>query len=217
MRFRPQRCIDGGEARSLGGYMCTSPVFPVVAENDLELPWHVLHVRPNCERKTSTFLTYRGYQILLPAQRRAAARNKQIDVPLFPGYVFCQFDPANLSPILSAPGIVQILSRDHKPEPVPESEIFALQSLVRANWPMQPAGLYATGDPIRITAGPLTGVEGRIVRDAGRPRLVVLVSMLNRSVVTEIDREWIDLARNVHAQMAWTPGAPASAAGGRAV
>ena len=171
--------------------MCTSAQLTGSLGLDDVLPWHVLHVRPNCERKTSTFLTYRGFEIFLPTERRLAARKKEVAVPLFPGYVFCRFDPGNLVPILSAPGIVQILSRDHRPEPVPTAEIFALQSLARANRSMQAGPLYAAGEPVRIVAGPLAGVEGAILRDAGRARLIVSVSILNRSVVAEIDRDLI--------------------------
>ncbi len=175
--------------------MCTS--LQPIDTSGLEraLPWHVLHVRPNCERKTTTFLTYRGFEIFLPTEKRLAARKKEISVPLFPGYVFCRFDPANLVPILSAPGIVQILSREHKPEPVPASEIFALQSLARANRAMKAGPLYVEGEPIRIIAGPLAGVEGRILRDIGRARLIVTVPILNRSVVAELDRDLIDSAQ----------------------
>jgi transcription antitermination factor NusG len=45
---------------------------------------------------------------------------------------------------------------------------------------------------VSIDCGPLAGVEGVIVRaENGKPRVVVSVTMLLRSVAAEIERDWI--------------------------
>jgi transcription antitermination factor NusG len=157
-------------------------------------PWYVVRVRPNSEWKTTASLTGRGYEVFLPLCRRVRekAHRKVAAVPLFPGYLFCRFDGRNLVPIVSATGVVQILSRDRKPEAVEESEIFALQSMTGANMLLEPWPAFETGQKIKILHGPLAGVEGHIVRDPGKPRLVVSVSLLRRSVVTQINREYLE-------------------------
>ena len=157
-------------------------------------PWYVVRVRPNSEWKTSASLTGRGYEVFLPLYRRTKekARRRVLAMPLFPGYVFCRFDGRNLVPIVSATGVVQVLSRDRKPEAVEESEIFALQSMTGANLPLEPWPAFETGQKIKILHGPLAGVEGHVVRDAAKPRLVVSVSLLRRSVVTQINREYLE-------------------------
>jgi transcription termination/antitermination protein NusG len=158
------------------------------------LPWYVVRVRPNSEWKTTASLTGRGYEVFLPLLRRPTARSraKLLEVPLFPGYVFCRFDRRNLVPIVSATGVVQVLSRDHRPEAVDDDEIVALRSIALADLPLEPWPTFETGQKIKILYGPLAGIEGRIVRDGARPQLVVSVSLLHRSVVAHIDREYID-------------------------
>jgi transcription antitermination factor NusG len=156
-------------------------------------PWYVVRVRPNSEWKTTASLTGRGYEVFLPLYRRAKEKARRVvAVPLFPGYVFCRFDRQNLVPIVSATGVVQVLSRDRKPEAVEESEMFALQSMTGANMPLEPWPSFETGQKIKILHGPLAGVEGHVVRDATKPRLVVSLSLLRRSVVTQINREYLE-------------------------
>jgi transcription antitermination factor NusG len=158
-------------------------------------PWYVVRVRPNSEWKTTESLTVRGYEVFLPLCRRVRekSRRRVLDVPLFPGYVFCRFDRRNLTPIMSATGVVQVLTQDHKPEAVQENEIFALQSMARARMEIEPWPTFETGQKIKIRYGPLAGVEGHVVRDAAKPRLVISVSLLHRSVVTQINREYLEL------------------------
>jgi transcription antitermination factor NusG len=157
-------------------------------------PWYVVRVRPNSEWKTTASLTGRGYEVFLPLCRRVRekARRRVLAIPLFPGYVFCRFDRRNLVPIISATGVVQVLSRDRKPEAVAESEIFALQSMSGANMLVEPWPTFETGQKIKILHGPLAGVEGYVVRDDAKPRLVISVSLLRRSVVTQINREYLE-------------------------
>lgn len=161
-------------------------------------PWYVIRVRPNSEWKTTASLTGRGYEVFLPLCRRVRekARRRVLDVPLFPGYVFCRFDRRNLTPIMSATGVVQVLSRGHRPEAVQETEIFALQSMTRARLELEPWPTFEAGQKIKICYGPLAGVEGYVVRDAAKPRLVISVSLLHRSVVTQINREYLEPLRS---------------------
>jgi transcriptional antiterminator NusG len=157
-------------------------------------PWYVVRVRPNSEWKTTASLEGRGYEVFLPTSRRVKerARRRVLEVPLFPGYVFCRFDRRNLVPIVSATGVVQVLSRDHRPEAVDENEIFALRSMALAQLPMEPWPVFETGQTVRIPHGPLAGIEGRVVRDANRAKLIISVSLLRRSVAAQINREYLE-------------------------
>jgi len=55
----------------------------------------------------ASHLFARGYESFLPlykCRRRWSDRSKEIELPLFPGYVFCQFNSLDRFPILSIPG-----------------------------------------------------------------------------------------------------------------
>ena len=158
-----------------------------------ERPWFALRVKANAEWKVAQGLTGRGLPVFLPLMRRTSSgrQRRPIELPLFPGYLFAQFDCRAALPVLTCPGVVHILSRGTVAEPVDAGELFALQSISRAGCPVQPMPCFTTGEKVRIGSGPLANVEGIVLRDDGRPRLIVSVSLLHRSVVTEIDREWL--------------------------
>lgn len=155
------------------------------------IDWHVVRVRANAERQVAHSLSCRDIEVFLPVQRRAA-RKKAAERPLFPGYVFAAFDKRITLPVVACPGVVHILCRGNVPETVDPSEIFALRTVSEAARTLMPYPVFDCGQKVKIRTGPLSEVEGVVVRDDGRPRLVVSVSLLQRSVVAEVDRTWLE-------------------------
>jgi transcription antitermination factor NusG len=100
---------------------------------------------------------------------------------------------------------MHILSIGTQAEPVDPDELFALQSLSRAGCPLEPLPKFTTGQKIKIASGPLANVEAIVVRDDGRPRLIVSISLLHRSVVAEIDREGLEEVQPSVRIMRWPP------------
>lgn len=157
-------------------------------------PWFALQVRIRHESDVALHLQGKGYEWFLPqykTRRRWSDRVKQLEVPLFPGYVFCRFNPQDRLPILKTPGVRQIVGNQHTPLPVDESEIRALQTLVLSGAPNQPYPFLTVGDRVRVQSGALRGLEGILVDVKGRQRLVISVTLLCRSVAVEID--WADV------------------------
>jgi transcription antitermination factor NusG len=157
-------------------------------------PWYALHVRSKFENLASATLHGKGYQEFLPvyrSQRRWSDRVKELDLPLFPGYLFCRFDVHDrLLPILTTPGVVAIVGAGKTPVPVSEEEIAAVQAIVRSGLPAQPWPCLTVGSRVLIERGPLAGVEGIALNVDKKYRLVVSVPLLQRSVAVEIDRDW---------------------------
>ncbi len=97
------------------------------------MEWYALRVRSNCEKLVSLTLRGKGYTEFLPLYRKLSRwsdRKKQIDLPLFPGYVFSRFDVNHRLPIISTPGIVHVVGFGSKPEPIQEEEVVAIQRFV---------------------------------------------------------------------------------------
>lgn len=166
----------------------------VTGGNDSAMPWYVIRVKANAEKTAAQSLTNRGVVVFLPLQKRQSRRKNfgLIDIPLFPGYIFGQFDYRDPLRVVACPGVVQILSRGNMPEPVDPAEMHSLLVLSRTGLSMSLLPVFARGQKVRITNGPLTDVQGLVLRDNGRQRLILSVSLLRRSVVAEIDREWIE-------------------------
>src|SRR6266436_1388524 len=100
---------------------------------DCKYAWFALRTRSRHESAASMALDSKGYDTLLPlykARRRWSDRIKQIDLPLFPGYLFCRFDPQYQLPIIKTPGVVSIISFVRMPMPVEKHEIASIQALV---------------------------------------------------------------------------------------
>jgi transcription antitermination factor NusG len=153
--------------------------------------WFALQVRTRWERSTAVLLSGKGYQTLLPTyrtRRRWSGRLKEVDAPLFPGYVFCQFDVQKRLPILVTPGIIAIVGPGRVPVPVDHSEIAAIQAVISSGLPVEPWPYLELGQKIRIETDALEGLEGILINFKGNQRIVVSVSLLRRSVALEIDR-----------------------------
>jgi transcription antitermination factor NusG len=164
--------------------------------------WYALRVRSWFENTVAAHLHGRDFECFLPlypCRRKWSDRIKKIDLPLFPGYVFCKFDPLNCLPILSIPGVVYIVGVGRIPVPVKETEIAAIQSAVKWGLPRQPWPFLQTGDKVRIEYGPLAGIEGILVSFRGRDRLALSVTLLQRSVALHLDESWVRALPREHA------------------
>ena len=157
-------------------------------------PWFALQVRTRFENGVAAFLGGKGYEWFLPTyrvRRRWSDRVKESEQPLFPGYLFCKFDPQDRLPILKTPALIGIVSTARVPTPVQEMEIMALRALVNSDVPRQPWPFLQIGQRVRIECGALAGIEGILLQHKGTDRLVLSVTLLQRSVATEIDASMV--------------------------
>jgi len=165
------------------------------------MAWFALSVAPRKEKVTARTLRAMGYEDFLPLyslKRRWSDRIKTVEFPLFPGYVFSRFDPKLRLPILKIATVNHVVGPGNKPEPVHESEILALRTVCQSGLQAIPCPYLTVGSKVLIHDGPLSGLEGILVRDK-QTRLVLSVSLLQRSVAVEIDRAWVSPLRTFRA------------------
>ena len=155
--------------------------------------WYALRIKSRHERIVAAALNGKGYEVFLPLyrdRRRWSDRVKEVELPLFPGYLFCRFDAMKRLPILMTPGIVQLVGVGKSPHPIEETEITAIKSIVISRLNAQPWPYLQVGQKVRIEQGPLTGLEGILIALKKTHRLVVSVTLLQRSVAVEVDHDW---------------------------
>ena len=155
-----------------------------------ELSWFALQIRARRESGVASILEGKGYELFLPlytCRKRWSDRIKHVETPLFPGYLFCRFNAQDRFPILSTPGVIQVVGYNRLPVAVEDSEIQAIQTLVASGLPNQPWPFLEVGDRVRIEGGALRGLEGILVEFRGHHRLVLSISLLHRAVAVEID------------------------------
>ena len=156
--------------------------------------WFALQTRLRYEHFAAAHLRNKGYDLFLPVysiRRCWTDRIKEVELPLFPGYLFCRFDLLNRLPILVTPGVIQVIGNGKNPIPVDDAEIAAIQAVVQSELPRQPWPFLQLGQKVRIACGPLSGLEGILQNQKGNHRLVLSVSLLRRSVAVEVDSAWV--------------------------
>lgn len=159
-------------------------------------PWFAIAVRTRWERSVERSVSRRGYESLVPVcveRRRWSDRWKDIETPLFPGYVFSRLDTQNRLPILTAPGVLYIVGNGKIPTPVDPEEIAAIQFVMRSGIAAKPVPYLQVGQPIVIGSGPLTGLKGIVLKLKSEAKLVLSVTLLRRSIAVEIDRASISV------------------------
>lgn len=156
--------------------------------------WYAVHVQPRYEKAVASGLRTRGYEEFLPTyacMRRWSDRIQKVRVPLFTGYLFCRFEADHRLPILTIPGVLHIVGTGKLPRPVEEQEITALQTVVASGLLLEPWPFLQTGQRVQIQDGPLRNVEGILSEIGDRGKLIVSITLLQRSVAVAIDRSWI--------------------------
>jgi transcription antitermination factor NusG len=134
-------------------------------------------------------LAGKGYEEFLPLhreRRRWSDRVVSLQLPLFPGYVFCRFDAQYRLPILTTPGVMHVISACKSPQAVDDDEIAALRIMVASRLQLEPWPFLHVGRRVQIVAGPLAGAEGILLSARKPQRLVVSLTLLQRSVAVEI-------------------------------
>jgi transcription antitermination factor NusG len=157
-------------------------------------PWYALKVRTRCESIISIALERKEYVTFVPTYQEArqySDRIKKVEAPLFPGYLFCRLDAKRRLPVLTTPGVHYILGNNGEPEPLPEEEVAAIERVVRSGAVARPWPFLKTGSRVRVEHGAFAGVEGILLNERGTDRLILSITMLQRSVSVEIDRSWI--------------------------
>jgi transcriptional antiterminator NusG len=156
--------------------------------------WYAMHVRSRAEKYVALQLEAKQYEVFLPlyrSRRRWRDRWKTILLPLFSGYLFCNFDAADRYSVLATSGLIDIVRTGHDPAPVELSEIEAVRRMVDSPLALEPYAGLVRGQRVTLQDGPLRGLSGTLMEVRKGLRLVVSVELLKRSVLAEIERDWV--------------------------
>ena len=158
------------------------------------LKWYALHVHARKEQLVASQLQTRNLECFLPTYkslRKWSDRTKEIRQALFPGYVFCRFDYENRQPVVMTTGVTQVVGTGKVAIPIADPEIQALQGAVSSGIPAQPWPYLRTGEYVQVNYGHLTGLQGILVNFKGNHRVVLSVTLLQRSLALEVELDWL--------------------------
>ena len=157
----------------------------------MDAQWYAVWTRSRHEQVVRDQLERKEIAAFLPTITRWSRwkdRKKKIDWPLFPGYCFARFDSDDALPILKCSGVVNIVSFEGRPAPIPDYELESIRLLVGSDLQFDPCPMIREGMLVEVVHGPLRGVMGRLLRkDAAKARLVLSVDLIGQAVSVEVD------------------------------
>src|SRR5947207_3701791 len=161
---------------------------------DVQEQWFALRVKSGYEKLVATMANSMGFEDFLPvyqSRNRWSDRVKLVELPLLPGYVFCRLHVEHRLPLLTIPGVLHFVGIGKAPVPIADGEIAALQRTIQSGLAAEPWPFLEAGRRVCLEAGPLAGLEGILVENPNKDRVVVSVTLLNRSVAVGIERHWV--------------------------
>jgi transcription antitermination factor NusG len=163
----------------------------------VELNWYVAYTCSRHEKYLAGQCEQRGITAFLPlyaVQRQWKQRRAQVLLPLFPSYVFVRMALAERFRVLALPGIVSLVSFKGLPTTIPDAQIEALKQAV-ALGRAEPCSYLQSGRRIRVTAGPLVGLEGIVQEVKDNVRVIVSFEWMNRSVSISLEATEVEALR----------------------
>jgi transcription antitermination factor NusG len=163
-----------------------------LALSEGDLAWYALYTRSRFEKKLMSELADRSIEVFLPMREvlsRWKDRKKRIWLPLFPGYIFVHHEdtPANRFRILNIPGAVRFIGFNGQTTPIPQDQIDSVRRFLEAKLALDPYPYMTIGRRVEVIAGPLKGIQGKLVQKKGRFRFVIQVDLIRQAVSVEID------------------------------
>jgi len=164
---------------------------------NLQPRWYALYTCARHERRVAEQIERRQLSCFLPSYRsvrRWKDRRKELELALFPGYVFVHMSLSNKLKVLQVPGVVQLVSFQGQPAALPAEEIEALRNRLSGSAKIEPHPYLRAGRKVRVRTGPFQGLEGVIVRRKERCRLIFSIDLIQRSLAIELDEADLEAA-----------------------
>ena len=156
-------------------------------------PWFVIWAESRAEKKVEKRMAALGLSPWLPIvkeRHRWSDRWREVECPLFPGYLFARATNADWHQILRTPGVLTVVKERGKPALLADSFVTSLRDAIEREGAAPEAVTervdYAAGDEVIVQEGVLRGVRG-IVRErrSGR-QLVLWVAEIGRGIAFTI-------------------------------
>jgi len=152
--------------------------------------WYAAYTSANHEKRVAAQFEGRGVRHFLPLYQtvhRWKDRRMRLELPLFPSYIFVHLPLRERLRVLEVPGVARLVGFGDYAAPLPAEEIEVLRSGLSGELNAQPHPYLTAGRRVRITHGPLTGMEGVLMREKSNCRLILSINLIMRSIVVDVD------------------------------
>ncbi|MDB5121308.1 MAG: hypothetical protein JWN56_2526 [Sphingobacteriales bacterium] len=149
--------------------------------------WYILYTFPNLEKKICKELTKKRIESYLPLQkviRQRSDRKKELQIPMFPNYVFINTTEKDRFKLLDIGGILKYITFDGKPAMVSNEEISHIKKFEETSFEVETH--LVQGDQVLIVDGPFTGLKGKLFYKKGKERVGIHLNSINHSISVEV-------------------------------
>lgn len=157
--------------------------------------WYALYTRPRHEKKVAEILNQKGEEVFLPllkTKRQFKDRKREVELPLFPSYIFSKFEYKERFSILETHGVMKIVNFQGKPAIVPDWQIESLKVILENPETLRLENYYRQGDLVKVVNGPFKGLNGTVKQQKGESRLVITIDGIMQSISVEIDPDSVE-------------------------
>ena len=152
--------------------------------------WYAVYTKSRHEKVAESNLQNRGVTTFLPLREvvsRWKDRNKTINVPLFPSYVFVNIGFMDIHKVIYTKGVLRVVGCNGTPVPVPPEQVEAIRMLIQSKLKYDPYPYLNKGKEVLIKSGPLQGIIGKIMEKRSKHRFLLSIDLIKKSVSVEID------------------------------
>lgn len=141
--------------------------------------WYAVYTYPNAERKVRDLAEGMGIESFLPLRRVVVQwndRQKTVEVPLFPNYVFVKTSLDNKFALLGIKELVRFIAFGDAPVALRDGEMEAVRKIAGGSPEIQHERChYPQWQQVRAGSRQFAGTEGVIVRNTANKRLAVQI------------------------------------------
>jgi transcription antitermination factor NusG len=176
--------------------------------------WYAVYTMSRHEKRVAEHCERIGVEHFLPLYTsRRLWKNRttvNLQMPLFPNYIFVQLLPEDHGPLMRLPGVLSTVGNAAGPVSIEDSEMGLLRRVIECK-ATEPHPYITAGDKVRIKAGPLEGIIGVVLRKANGLRFIVTFGLIGKSVALDIERNDFELIAPTNAVQSANRSAGAAA------
>ncbi|HXJ03605.1 MAG TPA: UpxY family transcription antiterminator [Candidatus Acidoferrum sp.] len=165
--------------------------YPVQTQTAMvEARWYAAYTCANHEKRVAAELGAREVEHFLPVYssvRRWKDRRVELELPLFPGYVFVRLALCDRLRVVEIPSVVRLVGFGALPTALPDTEMKIMRAGLSQSLRVEPHPFLTIGRRVRITGGPFAGLEGILRQRKSHLRVVVSLELIQRSVAVDVD------------------------------
>jgi transcription antitermination factor NusG len=161
--------------------------------------WYAVYVKSRAEKKAQTELRHKEIESFLPLQqklRQWSDRKKWVEMPLIPGYLFVRISLKEHDAVLQSNYVVSYVRFEGTAAVIPDTQIDYLKLMLKQdNLNIEiTRETFEPGQMIEVIAGPLIGLQAKLVRIKGKDKAAVELEQLGYSALIEISLEDIKIS-----------------------